>query len=101
MDEKGLAKKFEIQQPSKFQLIEGLSQLVAFDEPPDFEEYSATMAVELTNIMERCGHCCNAITTLAAEELMRLSPWMDSIGGMFPPPSMGWFEWIDSMNRTP
>lgn len=80
-------------------LIEGLNQLVSFDEPPSFEEYSAAMAVELTNIMERCSHCCRVIAVLAPDEVMTLAPWMPEIGGTFPPQSMGWFEWIELFHK--
>lgn len=75
-------------------LIEGLNLVVNFDEPTDFEEYAATLATELVDWMESDTGRCNAAAALWPNDLMRLSPWMQSIGGMFPPASMDWFQWI-------
>lgn len=84
---------------TEFNLIEGLNMLANFDEPTEFEEYAATLATMLAELMENSA-VCNMVATLAPDELIRLSPWMPQIGGMFPPKSMNWFEWIDGVQRT-
>ncbi len=80
-------------------LIEQLFFVSYVDEQPDFEEWSASLALSFVERAEiDAGWMVMAIQA-HPEQVIRLTPWMREIGGMFPPSRMDWFEWLDAVTR--
>jgi hypothetical protein len=84
---------------SRMTLIDWLSIWSLPCEPMSFDEAGELMAKKYAELATDADFLWWSIAKYP-NEVLGLSRWIDSIGGMFPPPSMTWAEWIDAAGRT-